>query len=391
MPERSVKQKIAVFGGGQLGRMLGSEGVPLDFDVRFMDPLPDACAQRTGPLIVSAYDSSEGLDRLLANRDVATYEFENVPLSVFDEAEKRGVSVYPPRRALEIAQDRLREKQFARELGFQTASFAAIDHAGEAEAASSVTGFPAILKTRRNGYDGKGQIRVENLQELQEAAFAMGTDLILESVVPFVREWSIVSVRGKDERGREDIRHYPLIENRHKDRILRVSRANRAPQRPQAEKIAQLIAERMLRELDYVGVFTVELFELADGTILVNEIAPRVHNSAHWTINASATSQFANHLRAICGWPLGPTGANGYVAMINLIGSWVNPPMLISGLGDAWFHFYGKEARKGRKVGHITVCSQTYEGLEAAADKLVRYCKAHKLGSIESPGSLESA
>jgi 5-(carboxyamino)imidazole ribonucleotide synthase len=314
---------VACIGGGQLGRMLGLAGLPLGLGFRFLDPAPDACAGAVGELVVGAYDDPAALDRLSDGADVVTYEFENVPV----EAAAR-VGAVPGVAALERGQDRLHEKELFRSLGIPTARFGSLEE----------TGLPALVKTRRLGYDGKGQRRVGEPEAIGEGELA-------EELVPFDRELSIVGVRGRDG----ETRFWPVGENVHRDGILRVTRAP-APDAPQRE--AEALCAALLDELGYVGVLAVELFEV-EGRLLANEFAPRVHNTGHWTIDGAETSQFENHLRAILGLPLGPTGARAPSVMVNLIGD-VPPVEELLGLG-AHVHLYGKRPRAGRKVGHVTL------------------------------------
>lgn len=314
---------VGCIGGGQLGRMLALAGAPLGIRMRFLDPAPDACAGEVGELVVGAYDDPAALDRLSAGTDAVTFEFENVSA----EAAAR-VGALPGVRALAEGQDRLTEKRLFQRLGIPTARFGSL----------AETGLPALVKTRRLGYDGKGQRRVVSEEPL-------AADELAEEIVAFDRELSIVAVRSVTG----ETRFWPLVENVHRDGILRVSRAP-APEAPQAE--AEAIAAALLEELDYVGVLAVELFE-AGGRLIANEFAPRVHNTGHWTIDGAETSQFENHLLALLGRPLGPTGALGSSVMVNLIGS-VPPFGALVALPGAHVHLYGKEPRPGRKVGHVT-------------------------------------
>jgi 5-(carboxyamino)imidazole ribonucleotide synthase len=329
---------VAVIGGGQLGRMLALAGIPLGLRFRFLDPAPDAPAGAVGELIVGAYDDTAALDRLADGADVVTYEFENVPV-----AAARRVGALPAAAALEAAQDRLVEKRLFRRLGIPTAP---LD--------DEVTQFPALLKTRRLGYDGKGQ-------RLVETRPVPAPGHVLEGLVPFDRELSLLAVRGRDG----DTRFYPLAENVHEDGILRSSRVPAAGA-PQA--LAEDYATRLLDELGYVGVLALELFEVA-GELLANELAPRVHNTGHWTIEGAETSQFENHLRAILGFPLGPTAARGPAAMQNLIGSVPSLHELLR-IPGAHVHLYGKEQRPGRKLGHVTMLDAT-PARARALDELV--------------------
>jgi 5-(carboxyamino)imidazole ribonucleotide synthase len=326
---------VACIGGGQLGRMLGLAGLPLGLRFRFLDPAADACAGDVGELVVAGYGDAAGLDRLAAGADVVTYEFENVPV----EAASR-VGAVPRVAALEHGQDRLREKELFRSLGIETARFGGLDE----------TGVPALVKSRRLGYDGKGQRRVEAIEPLSDGELA-------EALVAFDRELSIIGVRGRDG----ETRFWPVAENVHRDGILRVTRAP-ATDAPQDE--AEAICTALLDALDYVGVLAVELFDVG-GRLLANEFAPRVHNTGHWTIDGAVTSQFENHLRAILGLPLGATEARSPCVMFNLIGS--APPLEeLVGLPGARVHLYGKEPRAGRKVGHLTLVDPDDETIERA-------------------------
>jgi 5-(carboxyamino)imidazole ribonucleotide synthase len=326
---------VGVIGGGQLGRMLGQAGARIGVECRFLDPSPDACAGEMGELIVAPYDDPEGLARLAAGTDAVTYEFENVPV-----AAARSVGALPGPRALEEGQDRLLEKQLFRRLGIETARFGTIDDAG----------VPALVKSRRLGYDGKGQRRADEPGPI-------GADELAEELLSFDRELSIVAVRGGDG----DTRFWPVAENVHRGGILRVSRAP-AADAPQAE--AEAIAARLLDELDYVGVLAVELFDVG-GRLLANEFAPRVHNTGHWTIDGARTSQFENHLRAVLGLPLGDTAATGASSMVNLVGGIPSPEELAS-LPGLHVHLYGKVPRPGRKVGHLTLVDADEVTIERA-------------------------
>ncbi len=315
---------VACIGGGQLGRMLGLAGLSFGLEFRFLDPAPDACAGAVGELVVGGYGDPEALDRLAAGADVVTYEFENVPV-----AAAARVSAVPGIAALERGQDRLHEKELFRSLGIPTARFGTLED----------TGLPALVKTRRLGYDGKGQ-------RLVEVDGPLGDGELAEELLRFDRELSIVGVRGADG----ETRFWPVGENVHRDGILRVTRAP-AVDAPQAE--AERICTALLDALGYVGVLAVELFEV-EGRLRANEFAPRVHNTGHWTIDGAVTSQFENHLRAILGLPLGPTDARASSVMLNLIGD--APPLVeLAALPGARLHLYGKEPRPGRKVGHVTL------------------------------------
>ena len=335
---------VGCIGGGQLGRMLGVAGIPLGVELRFLDPAPDACAGRVGELVVAGYDDPSGLDALARGAEVVTYEFENVPV----EAARR-VRAVPGPAALEHGQDRLREKELFRSLGIPTARFGTVEE----------TGLPALVKSRRLGYDGKGQRLVETAERLAEGELA-------EELVRFDRELSIVGVRGRDG----ETRFWPVGENAHREGILRLTRAP-AHDAPQRE--AEAICTALMDALGYVGVLAVELFEVGT-TLLANEFAPRVHNTAHWTIEGAETSQFENHLRAVLGLPLGSTRLRAPCAMVNLIGFVPDLRELLA-LDRAHLHLYGKDEREGRKVGHVTLVDpdeETVAEAVALADRGVR-------------------
>jgi 5-(carboxyamino)imidazole ribonucleotide synthase len=316
---------VGCIGGGQLGRMLALAGIPLGLSFRFLDPSPDACVAEVGELVVAPYDDPGGLDRLADGAAAVTYEFENVPVAAAGR-----VGAIPGTRSLEEGQDRLREKELFRSLGIPTARFGSL----------AETGVPALVKTRRLGYDGKGQRRVVDL------GAPLGDGEVAEELVAFDRELSIVGVRTAGG----EMRFWPVGENAHRDGILRVTRA---PAADAAQADAEAICAAVMEELGHVGVLAVELFDLG-GRLLANELAPRVHNTAHWTIDGAETSQFENHLRAILGLPLGGTAARASCVMVNLIGD-VPPPDDLLALPGARVHLYGKEPRAGRKVGHVTL------------------------------------
>ncbi|MCX7925693.1 MAG: 5-(carboxyamino)imidazole ribonucleotide synthase [Fimbriimonadales bacterium] len=365
---------IGVLGGGQLGRMLALAGYPLGIRTVVYDPSPDACAGQVAPLCSAPYDDWDALARFADDRWCITYEFENVPLETARFLAER-VPVRPTPRALEIFQDRLLEKQFLNAIGIPTPVFASIDPA-QPDAALEVVGLPCVVKTRRFGYDGKGQgiarTREEFLQWVQRFE---PHALIAEAFVPFDREVSVIGVRSLTG----EIAVYPLVENRHREGILRVSIPDLIPQSPLSvneEGIAnypspltergqggEVYIVRLLESLDYVGVVALEMFEVG-GQLLANEVAPRVHNSGHGPIEGSETSQFENHLRAILGLPLGSVAPRGYCAMVNLIGA-IPPIESVLCIPNAHLHLYGKEPRPGRKVGHITLRADTREERDA--------------------------
>jgi 5-(carboxyamino)imidazole ribonucleotide synthase len=326
---------VSCLGGGQLGRMLALAGLPLGLRFRFLDPAPDACAGEVGELLVGGYEDAALLQRLVAGAAAVTFEFENVPVGAAAQ-----VGAIPGERALAHGQDRLAEKELFRHLGIPTARFGTLEE----------TGLPALVKSRRLGYDGKGQRRLTAPEPLADGELA-------EEVLAFERELSILAVRGRDG----DTRFWPVTENVHREGILRVSRVP-APGDVQAE--AESVAGRLLDELDYVGVLAVELFDVG-GRLLANEFAPRVHNTGHWTIDGAETSQFENHLRGILGWPLGSTAAIAPSTMVNLIGGM--PPLArLLALPGAHVHLYGKEPRPGRKLGHVTLVDAPEEAVAEA-------------------------
>jgi 5-(carboxyamino)imidazole ribonucleotide synthase len=340
--------RVGIIGGGQLGRMLVQAGQDLGIACTTLDPAADSPAAQVGPAIVGAYDDPEALGRLADGVDVITYEFENVPVDAARSVASR-VPVYPPPASLEAGQDRLAEKTLFTDVGLPVPPYAAVDDLASLEAAVGAVGLPAVLKTRRLGYDGKGQAVLRREELLEDAWRAVGeVPSICEAFVPFDREVSIVAVRGRDG----DVRCWPLVENHHRDGILRLSLAP-APDAEALQEPAERHARAVLERLDHVGVLAIELFVQGD-TLLGNEMAPRVHNSGHWTIEGAETSQFENHLRAVCGLALGSTAARGHSAMINLIDEEPDPAAILAVPG-AHLHRYGKAPRPGRKVGHVTV------------------------------------
>lgn len=344
---------LGILGGGQLGRMLALAGHPLDIRCIVVDPAADPPAAAVAEHIRAAYDDPIALDRLAATSELVTYEFENVPVDAARRLVEH-VTVLPPPAALAAAQDRLIEKSMFQRLGIPTAPFAPVDGEDDLRAGIREIGLPAVLKTRRLGYDGKGQAVLRRSSDVTGAWEGLGrVPLLLERVVPFEQELSILAVRGRD--GATVC--YPLVENHHRDGILRLSYAPAPAATAAIQARAESYASRVLDELAYVGVLAMELFQLGD-ELLANEIAPRVHNSGHWTIEAAQTSQFENHLRAVVGLPLGEAAARGHTAMVNLIGT-VPAVDAVLGVPGAHLHLYGKEPRPGRKLGHVTVVGDT--------------------------------
>lgn len=359
---------IGVLGGGQLGRMLALAGVPLGLRFRFLDPDPDCPAADVGDLIVGEYTDPLALSHLARDARVITYEFENVPARACEWLSAQA-PVFPPQTALAVSQDRLSEKTLFRELGVATPEFARVDTIDDLREALGTIGTPAVLKTRRFGYDGKGQ-RVIRSQDDALAAWADVAreaplaELILEAFVPFAREVSVIIVRAAGGQ----VAVYPPLQNTHQRGILARSHAP-APNLTKNLRDRYIAAARRIADkLDYVGVLAVEFFELVDGTILANEMAPRVHNSGHWTIEGAACSQFENHVRAVAGLPLGSTDPRGSSIMLNIIGAEPDMPALLA-LPGAHVHMYGKAPRAGRKLGHVTLCDTDADRLDDRARK----------------------
>jgi 5-(carboxyamino)imidazole ribonucleotide synthase len=348
---------IAVLGGGQLARMIALAGVPLGCRFRVLDPEAAAGAGHCAELVVGAYDDPAAHARLVAGCTALTYEFENVPVATA-EALQRVLPVAPPPMALAVSQDRVAEKTFLNRLGIATAPWRAVDDRAGFDAAVRDLGLPAVLKTRRLGYDGKGQAVVRSAADIEAAWTALGApplaagrpaDLILEGFVAFQRECSLIGVRGRDGA----TAFYPLAENTHRGGVLRLSLAPGPGLDAGMQADAEAAMARVLAELDYVGVLTIEFF-VYDGRLIGNEMAPRVHNSGHWTIEGAVCSQFENHVRAVAGLPLGSTAVRGHAAMVNLIGD-LPDPAAVARLPGVHLHRYGKQPRAGRKVGHITL------------------------------------
>jgi 5-(carboxyamino)imidazole ribonucleotide synthase len=342
---------VGVLGGGQLGRMLALAGQPLGLSFVFLDPAPDAPARLLGQHVAGAFDDEAALRQLWTVGERVTYEFENVPVASA-RAIARHRRLDPPPEALEIAQDRLAEKAFLSRLGIPVAEHRAVDSLADLREALAALGVPAMLKTRRLGYDGKGQAVIAAPDEAESAFAALGGGaMILERRIDFAREIAVVAAR--DRQGRIAI--YPPIETVHRGGLLRLARAPAPRVGRTLHARVEDYAERVLQALAYVGVAALEMFEVG-GELVANELAPRVHNSGHWTIEGAETSQFENHLRAICDWPLGSAAARGYVVMVNLVGELpaITPLMAVPGLH---VHLYGKSPRPGRKLGHVTLCA----------------------------------
>ena len=362
-----TRSTVGILGGGQLARMLALSGAPLGLRLLVMDTVADACAGQFAPLLVGDYRDQQALAQFAEKVDVATFDFENVPAESAEWLAAR-VPVFPSPRALAVAQDRLAEKTLFRELGIPVPEFAAVSDRAGLDAALAAVGTPCILKTRRLGYDGKGQFRIRSLADADAAWEALGAQagkvgLIVEAFVPFERELSVVAVRGRDG----EFRTWPLTWNWHVDGVLSASLAP-ARVEPALADTAIAHARRLAERLDYVGVFALELF-CRDGVLLANELAPRVHNSGHWTLEGAETSQFQNHLRAVLGLPLGSTAMLGHACMLNWIGEMPEAGPVLAEPGGHW-HDSGKEPRAGRKVGHATVRADNALELAAALERI---------------------
>ncbi len=358
---------VGILGGGQLARMLALSGAPLGLRFLVMDTEADACAGQFAPLLVGDYRDETALAEFASRVDVATFDFENVPSESAEWLAAR-VPVFPNPRALAVAQDRLVEKNLFRSLGIPVGDYAAVDSLAALRAEVERIGGACILKTRRLGYDGKGQFRIKSAADIDAAWQALGAQaesvgLIVEAFIPFQRELSVVAVRGRDG----EFRTWPLTENWHVDGVLS---ASLAPAAIEASLAAQAFAHagKLAEALDYVGVFALELF-CKDGEWLANEMAPRVHNSGHWTIEGAETSQFENHLRAVLGLPLGDTRMLGHACMLNWIGEMPDRNAVLAEASGHW-HDYGKLPRSGRKVGHATLRADTAAEITASLQRL---------------------
>jgi 5-(carboxyamino)imidazole ribonucleotide synthase len=339
---------IAILGGGQLARMLAMAGVPLGLRFRVLDPAADPCAAQVAEHIRGEFTDPVALSDLVADAHVLTFDFENVPASVLELLSPQ-LATRPGPAILAMSQDRLLEKQAFVQLGVPVAAHAAVNDSAQVRAAMLRFASAVIVKTRRFGYDGKGQVRINQIDDVAAAMTGMpAVPAIAEALVPFQRELSLVAVRAIGG----ELRCYPLVENVHIDGILALTLA---PALVSAELTAQArrAAVAVADQYDYVGCFTLEFFEI-DGQLVLNEMAPRVHNSGHWTIEGASCSQFENHLRAVCELPLGDTSARCPTAMLNLIGHTDGREQALALPGVHW-HDYGKKARGGRKVGHVSV------------------------------------
>ena len=355
---------IGILGGGQLGYMLALAGYPLGLHFRFLDPSPEAPVGRIAQRVTADYTDHAALEKFSSGLELVTYEFENVPVEAANFLAER-VPVYPPPAALEAAQHRFEEKTLFKGLGIDTTQFVAVPKPAELNAAVKQIGLPAVLKTSRLGYDGKGQWILRTPEDVEKARREIPhVHMILENFVPFTRELSLITARSRTG----DIVFYPLVENHHRDGILRLSIAPAPRLDPELQQAAEDAARRILESLNYVGVLTIEFFE-HHGKLVANEMAPRVHNSGHWTIEGAVTSQFENHLRAVLGLPLGSTATADHFAMVNLIGELPESAEVLR-VPDAHLHLYGKEPRPARKLGHLTLRAATPQRLSQSLSTL---------------------
>jgi len=358
---------VGILGAGQLARMMAQAGRPLGLDFVFLDPAKDACAAEFGDHICAGWDDEAALKKLGQRSDVVTFDFENVPESSASLIESL-CPVYPPPRALFESQDRLREKTMMQELGIPVAPFHPVASRPDLIEAVEKIGLPCVLKTRRLGYDGKGQAVLRFQEDMERAWQVLGEfDLICEGFVPFEAECSLIAARGRDGQ----TVFWPLTRNLHRDGILAISMV---PSFDRALQLrAQNLIQRLLDRLDYTGVMALELF-LKDDELLANEFAPRVHNSGHWSIDGALTSQFENHLRAICGLPLGDTQSDTWSLMFNLLGEMPGgesrQPADPATMASVHWHDYKKTARSNRKIGHVTVTAKSEAGLKARTAQL---------------------
>lgn len=342
-----MNRRLGVLGGGQLGRMLALAAHPLGIAVSVLDPNPRAPAQAVAHHVVSNFDDPEGL-RQLGNCDWVTFEFENVPDAAAAQLAAQG-PVFPPVAALSVSQDRWIEKNRFLELGIPTPRFLPVDSIQDAEQAFAKLG-PMIMKTRRFGYDGKGQAAARTKSDVASAyAKLSGAPAIAEQIIAFDREISALACRSQNG----ELLFYPMVENIHHEGILRTTIAPAPDLPPQLVAAAERAVAALMNNLNYVGVLALELFVVGE-QLIANEFAPRVHNSGHWTIEGAFTSQFENHVRAVCGLPLGSTALRCPAVMTNLIGSIPDKQALLK-VDSAHLHDYGKDPRAGRKVGHVTV------------------------------------
>ena len=348
--------KVGILGAGQLGRMLAIAGYPLEMSFSFYDT-SGSPSVGFGDILVDKGGSGAKLDEFLKNVDVVTYEFEHLPLELTQTIEKQK-PLYPSSKSIEVCQNRAKEKALFKALGIPTAEYRIATNAEELAKAASELGCPVVAKSVTEGYDGKGQAVLRDASDAQEAWNSINHEaVIVESFINFSRELSIIAARSTTG----EVAFYPLAENNHHDGILRYSIAPAPKVSAELQQQAESHIKALINDLDHVGILTLELFETPEG-LMANEMAPRVHNSGHWSIEGAASSQFENHLRAIAGLPLGNTTANKPTCMINIISEKGDKEAILK-LPYAHLHLYGKEERKGRKLGHVTVQADSYEEL----------------------------
>lgn len=371
---------IGILGGGQLGRMLALAAYPLGIRCRFLDPAPDCPAGQVGELVLGEYDDPKALATFAKGLDRVTFEFENVPEASTRHFAAAGISVFPSPECLRTGQDRLAEKQLFTALQIPTAPYAVADSLDSLRQAVATVGTPCVVKTRRLGYDGKGQAVIRTPEDIDHAwqrlaPAATKVGLIAEAFVRFEREVSIVAVRGEDNAHA----FYPLTENVHAIEpaagggILRLSKAPAPGADPDIQRAARAYAAAVMDRLNYVGVLAIEFFLTRDpqgrAHLIANETAPRVHNSGHWTMDACSCGQFENHIRAVAGLPLGDTTLHGCAAMLNLIGT--TPPInRLLQIRHAQVHLYGKDPRPGRKLGHVNIAGPSWDAIEPTLREL---------------------
>jgi len=361
---------VGILGGGQLARMLAQAATTLGVRTRVLDPHPVCSASFVCEQVVGAYDDPDALDQLARGCDAVTYEFENVPVASVERLATR-VPVHPTPEALRVAQDRLNERALFAELGVATPAFERVDSIADLGRAIASVGTPCLLKARRLGYDGKGQFLISSPADAPAAWDAIGrAPAILDAFVPFERELSVIAVRSRTG----EVRCWPITQNVHRGGILRFSRAPASNVSDAVRAQAEGAARAVLDKLDHVGVLAVEFFQVGAGdgaTLVANELAPRVHNSGHWTIEGARTSQFENHLRAVLGMPLGDTSLARPSAMVNCIGDLPRPGAAAATPG-AVVHDYQKSPRPGRKVGHVTITADTEPELDERVERFTR-------------------
>ncbi|MBE9597474.1 5-(carboxyamino)imidazole ribonucleotide synthase [Moraxella sp. K2450] len=362
-------QTLGILGGGQLGMMLAQSALKLGYTCVFLEDAPHAPASLYGQVY-----SSQQLDEFVAKSDIFSLEFENTPVATASYLADQKQGIYPPPTALAVAQDRLAEKALFNELDIPTVPYRAVSSLDDLQGACDELGLPLVLKTSRGGYDGKGQFVIKTTSDIATAwgelggavtGGAMPAPLIAEGFIHFSREVSLIGVRGRTG----EVGFYPLVENVHTNGILAKTTAP-APNADTLNQTAQASMKKLLEKLDYVGVLTLELFVSENG-LIANEIAPRVHNSGHWTIEGANTSQFENHVRAVLGLPLGDTGIVKPSVMLNVIDKYPNVNELLTHAG-VHFHHYHKAERDGRKIGHITVMPTDSEKLAETVQKVAR-------------------